>query len=442
MGKIEMRKLWLRALVALVVLTLGIWVATRWKVWFYNPAEPPYEVVEAPSRVLLTFGNEGELSRYVSWMAGTEVDASACLLLVEHADVLPQDVALTDAEALPQDADLIKNDTLRIEAIGEVFESRSGHAAYYRAHLKALQPDCAYSYAVEANGERSPWYSFRTSDPASQAFSFLYMGDVQDSIGGIANQLLRKAVQRHPEVEFVAFGGDLTERPMDKYWAETFRTLDSVCTTLPVLNVTGNHDYLKYLIRRCERRFALTFPYFLLGMAERQDQNHLFHFAYHGTHFYMLDSDRGVGFLWQQRQWLEQELALSPEARHRIALLHHPLYSVKRKNNNLEVRWMFNGLLREAGVELVLQGHEHAYTHCTSSDEPLQGSDCTQPPLYVVSHCSPKNYRIHPIQRFWPVHNDSRYYQVVNVDAEAVTLRAYDACTQALLDSVRIANKR
>lgn len=398
----------------ILIAALAAWVYSRWDAWFHNPPEEPYEVPTEPSRVMLTFGNEGEMSRYVTWMCDTLVDQKAKLLLVTP-----------------------EADTLEVEAQGEVFVSRAGQAAYYRALLTQLQPESTYDYAVESGGHRSPWFRFRTSDPGADHFSFLYMGDVQDTLGGIANQLLRQAVARHAQVEFVAFGGDLTERPTDAYWGETFRSIDSVCTTLPVLNITGNHDYLKYLIRKCERRFVLHFPYFMQGMEERDDENHLFHLRYHNADFYLLDSDRGLGFLWGQRRWLAKQLDITT-AQHRIVMLHHPLYSVKRKHNNLVARWMFNDLIREAQVELVLQGHEHAYTHCTASDEPLTAHECLNPPLYTVSHCSPKNYNIHPTARFAPVLSGSRYYQVVTVDAQTVTMCGYDAMTGEQVDSVRI----
>ena len=183
-------------IVAIVVVGLGIWAYTRWDVWFGNPSEAPYTASKTPSRVLLTFGNEGELSRMVSWMCDDKVDADAVLLLADSTD------------------------TVRVKAIGEVFESRAGKAAYYRAELKALKAEHTYSYAVKANDALSEWYSFTTSNPKSESFSFLYMGDVQDTINGVANILLKKAISRHPEVEFVAFGGDLIERPTDAYFRD------------------------------------------------------------------------------------------------------------------------------------------------------------------------------------------------------------------------------
>ena len=41
----------------------------------------------------------------------------------------------------------------------------------------------------------------------------------------------------------------------------------------------------------------------------------------------------------------------------------------KGKTNNLAVRWMFDGLFREYGVDLVLQGHEHNYARMTNKND-------------------------------------------------------------------------
>ena len=47
-------------IVAIVLVGLGIWTYIRWNVWFGNPPEAPYTPSKTPSRVLLTFGNDGE----------------------------------------------------------------------------------------------------------------------------------------------------------------------------------------------------------------------------------------------------------------------------------------------------------------------------------------------------------------------------------------------
>lgn len=61
--------------------------------------------------------------------------------------------------------------------------------------------------------------------------------------------------------------------------------------------------------------------------------------------------------LFSQREWLKKTLKAS-DKKWKIVMFHHPVYSIKGKMNNLPVRWMFDSLLREYGVDLVLQGHE------------------------------------------------------------------------------------
>lgn len=107
--------------------------------------------------------------------------------------------------------------------------------------------------------------------------SFLYVGDVQDSIGGETNHILREALHRHPQCEFLVCGGDFVDGPMHSWWEEGFRNIDSVAQAMPMLAVTGNHDYRKGVIQRLERRFSLTFSYFLDSM---MDDNQVFTLSY------------------------------------------------------------------------------------------------------------------------------------------------------------------
>ena len=62
--------------------------------------------------------------------------------------------------------------------------------------------------------------------------------------------------------------------------------------------------------------------------------------------------------------------------------------------NDLLQRWEFASLLNE-NVDLVLQGHEHAYARMTQ----WEGGKRI-PPIYTVSHCSPKFYRVQFDDRF------------------------------------------
>ena len=96
------------------------------------------------------------------------------------------------------------------------------------ARLRDLKAGHTYQYRVCTGGKKSDWYEFQLPQPQERETSFLYMGDIQDSIGGIANQLLKAAFKQNPDAAFLVCGGDLTERPTDAYWGETFESLDSI----------------------------------------------------------------------------------------------------------------------------------------------------------------------------------------------------------------------
>ncbi|UVV58964.1 hypothetical protein NXY28_24040 [Bacteroides thetaiotaomicron] len=57
-------------IVLLILIAGGVICKIRWKVWLHNIPEIRYVLTEDPQRVFLTFGNDGELSRNVSWVCG------------------------------------------------------------------------------------------------------------------------------------------------------------------------------------------------------------------------------------------------------------------------------------------------------------------------------------------------------------------------------------
>lgn len=385
----------------IIVITVVVWV--KWDRWFYNPPEQAYSVGDEPARVLLTFGDiDGLTSRNISWIADTVVRPS-CVQLV----------------------DLAEGDSCDIEAAGETFASRAGVAAYYVARLRSLKPGHCYRYRALTGHKASPWYEFAIADAHKPATTFLFVGDVQDTIAGVANRLLKRAISASGDIDFVVSGGDLVERPIDAYWAEGFRSVDSIAQTMPMLTVTGNHDYLKNIVRKLERRFTLIHSYFL---DSKEDDNHVFTVRYGDVQLFALDSNRELPYLYAQSRWLERQLEAS-DARWKVVVLHHPLRSVKGKYNNMLQRWVFDDVIREHQVDLVLQGHEHAYARVTS-----HGTT----PIYTISHCSPKNYRIKNEASFEKVGLGSRYYQKVRVAGDTLTITAYDANSGALYDSLQV----
>ena len=389
-----------------IVIVVGCWVASSWHTWFVEEDEEAYVVSPSPVHVLLTFGDAQPLSRNVSWQADSVLRPSWLEL-----------VCLADS------------DTIRVEAQGEVFRSRGGQAVYYVARLRELQAGTSYAYRAVTGAKASPWYQFRMQSGSKDKVEFLYVGDVQDSIGGEANRFLREALSRHPESEFLVCGGDLADGPRQSCWDEAFRDIDSVAQAMPLLVVAGNHDYRKGVIQWLERRFPLTFSYFLDAKIA---DNQVYTLNYGPVQFFLLDSNRELPYLLTQRDWLKAQLEQS-RARWKIVVLHHPLFSIRSKSRNLIQRWVFNDLLETYDVDLVLQAHEHAYARMTAHEG---GQAVT--PVYTVSHCSPKNYDIYENDRYDKSIASSRFYQTVRISGDTLTLAAYEVYHHSLCDSLQI----
>jgi len=406
----KIKKAFVIVLPCIVLVALGAWMYSRWDIWFNNPPEPDYSSSYIPSRVLLTFGNEDGMTRNISWQCDSTLHDSKVELLDET------DSTLTE-----------------IKAAGEVFKSLGGQRAYYVAKLRNLLAGHHYKYRVNTNGKTSQWYNFHLQESKDLDASFIYVGDVQDSISGLSTTLLEQVFAKNPETEFLVCGGDLIERPMDKYWEEAFSCFQNIGQTHPVLTITGNHDYFKGVIQKLDHRFSLVHSYFLDSSI---GDNQVFTVRYKDMQLFAIDSNREFFYLFTQKKWLEEQLQKST-AKWKILLTHHPLYSIRGNSNNIIQKWIFNPLVEKYGVDLVLQGHEHAYARMT------QHQDTGEPaiPIYTVSHFSPKNYLIHFDEKFNKFGSGSRYYQKIESKNDTLLITAYDALSHALYDSLRIVKK-
>ena len=396
------------AIPLILIIGLGILTFIRWNAWFGNPEEPAYTTGKKINRLTLTLGNNGEYSRAFSWVFGEEV-----------------------GEGILEITEMGSSDTTSIPATSEVCTSRSGKSAYYRAFVDQLSHGSTYSYRVRNREEASEWHQFSTlADSTKNDFTFLYFGDIQDSDSSeLTRKLMNEIYAQNKGTQFVLLGGDFIERPMDQYYNMAYEGLGVMATEVPILAVTGNHEYLKGITRKIDSRYAHAFPYYLQS---KVGDNHLFTFTYGNTQFFLLDSNREFWNLSTQRDWLKKKLSES-KAKWKIVVLHHPIYSLRGDFNNWFVKHYFRPVIEEAKVDLVLQAHEHGYARKTSFNE--NGEACT--PLYTVSYFSEKAY----FQDFcgdyqrWGTAN--RYYQKISIDNDTLVFRTYTD-QHKLYDEVRL----
>jgi acid phosphatase type 7 len=353
------KRTYLLLFVSILLLAIGSMVWQRWNVWFGNRPELPFTSNEYPHRILLTLG-ENQQQRMISWQHDS---------IIQKAVVRLTQQGTTDTLTVPSESALVR--------------SRGGVTAFYSALIQDLADNTTYRYQVVSGNHSSDWHQFSTS-PTNDSVSFIYIGDVQDKDTTHTSQQAFKQIQQLiPRVDFWAFGGDMIERPMNSYWNAIMNDLDGIRQYTPIIAIAGNHEYLKYAIRKIDERFTYTFPYFI----NNTDQNHVFSFVYGNVRFILLDSNREPWYIWQQRNYLKEVLE-SNTSLFTVVMLHHPVLSNKGTWNNLPIRLFFEPILTEYGVDLVLQGHEHGYARNSKKD--THGNRV--PPIYITSHLSKKFY--------------------------------------------------
>lgn len=378
----------------LILIAGGLICKIRWKVWFYNRPEISYVLTNEPQRVILTFGNDGELSRNVSWVCGG-----------------------VSKQAKLEYTKIGSGDTLLIDGSSKFLKTLGGFSYANWAKFKDLAYGDSYSYRVWNDDRASNWYSFTMQQDSTDHFSFIFVGDVQDTLHGKTRDFMENVRYRFPQTDFYMLGGDFIERPMNCYWEEAYRSVDSIAPSKPLLVSPGNHEYVKGMVRTLEQRFNYSFSYLL---ESEYKNNNVYSVDYKDATIIVLDSNRDPWFLFSQREWLEKTLKNS-DKKWKIVMLHHPVYSIKGKTNNILVRWMFDPLFKEYGVDLVLQGHEHNYARMTNKE----GDGKMTTPVYLVSHASPKGYRLKFNGKYDRFGTNNRFYQNIDVKGDTLRIQAF-----------------
>lgn len=360
-----------RALFALliVIIALAVLLALRWRAWFGNPPEMPYAPPQMIDRVTLTPGAHFTSTRTVSWRCDSIQQDS----WLEYG-LAAGDTAIVDRRWLPAEGCLVK--------------SRAGKAYYYHAQLHGLKPGIAYRYRVHSGQESSERYTFTI--PASQSEShFIYLGDVQDPRGMLSTQLFERLRQQEAALDFLAGAGDQVEGPTDAYWQAWYKAVGAWSPTLTQVYATGNHEYLKRgFLRELDPRWVPQYNFPANGPEGFEGRSYYIDFPL--MRFIVLDSNgiNGPIDIVRHRSWLASVLRSSAQP-WQIVMFHHAVYTVRSGRSHPVMRHLFDPILVEEGADLVLQGHDHAYSRITSRGE--RGDSIA--PMYVISASSPKTYR-------------------------------------------------
>ena len=395
MKRTSKKVIWL--CITLSILAL-LWI--KWDSWFFNLPEPAYHPSNLPDRILLTWSGDLTNSRDVTWEGDTSI----------HKGYLQ----ITGKS--------IECDTIVYSSSSKIVKTSGGAAAFYKVLIKNLKGGETYQYRVANGSIWSAWNSFKTENKTDSAYSFIYIGDVQDSINGNSGKLFQRAYESRPESAFMLFIGDMIERPHDVYWGEWFRSGGAIFRSIPVIATPGNHEYHKGLIQKLDERWTTHFsfpqngPPDFLGRACYWD--------YQNTRFISIDSNgiQSLPSALEQRKWLKSVLE-NTHQKWIVVVMHHPLYSTSRGRDYFYLRTLFKSLFEKYNVDLVLSGHDHSYGRAMHipNEEQLNKPG----PVYVVTHASPKVYDLKFSAQMDKLASNTAMYQLIDVSKDSIRFGAY-----------------
>jgi len=362
-----------------------------------------YPATEAPGDVALTWSEDPRTTQTIQWRSAPSVSEGV--------------VRYRPAGEEGEDA------WESVDALSRMLED--AHLANDRANMRhtavlhGLSPGTPYVYQA---GQGTWWTAeaeFSTARADVDAFSFIYMGDVQNGLDEWG-ELIETAYERHEDAAFYIIAGDLVSSGGDRdQWDSFFHHGEGVFARRPIVPALGNHDDDDH-----------GSPWMYLRLFELPDNGPdgiapecAYHFTYANAFFVVLDSNQAPS---KQAEWLEQQLARST-ATWKFAVYHHPAYSSKSSRDNPEVRTAWCPLFDEYGVDMALQGHDHAYLRTYPLREGVAVKSPAQGTTYVVSVAGTKYYEQDDHLDYTEVGFERlSTYQVIDIRGRQLTYRAFD----------------
>lgn len=250
----------------------------------------------------------------------------------------------------------------------------------YRIFSQEVQswPDVnnvTYGKTLDADASRRRAYEFRTFPQAGSGCSFIVLNDIH----GKADYMTRlcKSVD-FSKLGFVAFNGDMSssvESGEQLFKAYLDASVSLFATGTPILFTRGNHetrgvfaDSLGDYFPGQDGRFYGIYRYgdvciLLLDCGEDKPDDHA---EYNGLADY--DAYRTEECEWLKRAVRSDEF-LSASAR--IVLLHIPPMA-EAWHGSVHLNELFVPVLNEAGINLMLCGHDHAYSFRPAGEQGTQ----------------------------------------------------------------------
>ncbi len=313
--------------------------------------------------------------------------------------------------------------TTSIPASTETYTATGHHANFHSAVIKNLNAGEKYLYRVGDGTAWSEWFQFKTASNEEEPFSFIYFGDAQNDVKSMWSRVIREAYSNMPKASFLLHAGDLINvYNSDNEWNEWFEAGSFIHSMVPSVMVPGNHEYGKgNLSPQWKAQFNLP-----LNGPEGLEET-CYYIDYKDLRVISINSQVGIkdkNALKVQAEWLENVLTENTQKWTAITL-HHPLFSTKPNRDHTQLRELFKPLIDQYKVDIVLQGHDHAYGRGHNVPGGANANDNNT--MYVVSVSGPKMYDISDDPWMTKKAKGIQLFQILTIDGEVLKYEAYTA---------------
>ncbi|MDD7024869.1 MAG: metallophosphoesterase family protein, partial [Oscillospiraceae bacterium] len=332
---------------------------------------------------------------------------------------------------------------------GESTPSSAGYENYFvnQAAVSGLEPGTTYSYMV---GNEEGWSAVRTFHTASPgSLDIIVTGDIQLGTGDYDAQntedwkrIASDTASRFPEYQMFLNMGDIASIPEDGFYPPVIDT--PLFKNYPTCVVLGNHDhgtvYQQHFSRPNQSDFG----------ARNDVQNGNFWYRNGDVLFmelnYMITD---VDISLEHRYFIKGAIEANPDCKWKIVLMHYSPFSsvAKYQDYSNENRSYWLQVFDEFGIDVVLNGHDHAYTrsYIVKDGQPRVSdvSSVTNPDgtLYVTfssasgsqyHDVSPTGFAAKCLQTYTP------HVSTINFTDHTFKLTVYEADTWNVLDEFEI----
>lgn len=312
--------------------------------------------------------------------------------------------------------------------------------------VSGLEAGATYYYTCNTDGEPSDVYAFTTA--AADRFSALYVTDIhvtdgEDSLPETSlkfNEVLTQA-QTKADISYVLSAGDQASSGLRSEYVGL--TAGRAIKSVAFAPTFGNHDRkgvdYKYFKNLPNEYYGLTGDY----------QSGDYWFTQNDVLFIFIDSNSGSGT--DHRSAVRAAVNANPQAKWRVAVMHHDLYSgsiESREDEAKLMRTLYSPLFDEYHIDLALTGHNHYYSvshvlyNGKVTRELADGDTVVNAPgtVYMVSTSLTRPREATPAfsdrVAFGLTDDQSKtLYNILDFTSDAIAVRTYDYNTGDLFAS-------